>query len=79
MAPPNVPARHEAIEPCDITDAVFSKIPLVLNEGDELGQWELEQVSDLLTVQSGVYSYTKDDKIENKTRGFATAASPPWA
>jgi hypothetical protein len=54
-----------------VWDAVFSKVPLVLNEGDELGQWELEKVNDLLTMQSGVYSYTNDDKIENKTRGFA--------
>jgi hypothetical protein len=65
-------APHETIQFC--TDAVFSEVPLVLNEGDELGQWELEEVRDLLTVQSGVYSYTKDDKIENKTRGFAAGS-----
>jgi hypothetical protein len=65
-------APHETIQFC--TDAVFSKVPLVLNEGDELGQWELEEARELLTVQSGVYSYTKDDKIENKTRGFAAGS-----
>jgi hypothetical protein len=39
-----------------------------------LGQWELEEVHDLLTVQSGVYSYMKGDKIENKTRGFSAGS-----
>ncbi|HEY8649318.1 MAG TPA: hypothetical protein VIL70_00230, partial [Chthoniobacterales bacterium] len=62
-------APHETVQFC--TDATFSKVPLVLNEGDELGQWELEKVNDLLTVQSGVYSYLKGEKIDNKTRGFA--------
>jgi hypothetical protein len=56
------------------TDAVFSKVPLALNEGGELGQWELEEVHDLLTGQSGVYSYMKGDKIENKTRGFSAGS-----
>jgi hypothetical protein len=60
---------HKIVQFC--TDAVFSKVPLVLNEGDGLGQWEVEKVDNLLTVQSGVYSYTKGDKIENKRRGFA--------
>ena len=31
----------------------------------------MEKVNDLLTVQSGVYSYLKGEKIDNKTRGFA--------
>ena len=29
---------------------------------------------DLLTVQSGVYSYIKGDKTENKTRGFSAGS-----
>ena len=63
------------------TDATFSKVPLVLNEGDELGQWELEKVNDLLAVQERVYSYLKGDEIDNKTRGFAAGnveARPCW-
>jgi hypothetical protein len=50
-------APHEIVQFC--TDAVFSKVPLVLDEGKGLGQWELEEVHDLLTVQSGVYSYLR--------------------
>jgi hypothetical protein len=66
-------APHEIVQFC--TDAVFSKVPLTLNEGDELGQWELEKVSDLLTVQSGIYSYKdKDGEVENKSRGFMASS-----
>jgi hypothetical protein len=66
-------APHEAAQFC--TDEVFSKVPLKLDEGKELGQWELEEVKELLTVQGGVYSYLMEDgKIENKTRGFAAGS-----
>jgi hypothetical protein len=61
-------APHEVVQFC--TDAVFSKVPLVLNEGKELGQWEVETVHDLLTVQSGIYSSRKGDNAANKSRGF---------
>jgi hypothetical protein len=53
---------------------VFSKTPLTLDEGGGLGQWELEKVTDLLTVQSGIYSYRKGDEIENKARGFTVSS-----
>jgi hypothetical protein len=49
--------------------AVFSRVPLVLDEGKGLGQWELEEGKGLLTVQSGIYLYLKDGKVENKARG----------
>lgn len=61
-------APHEIVQFC--TDAVFSKVPLNLNEGKELGQWERDEVKGLLTVQSGVYSYTKAGKITNMSRGY---------
>ena len=61
-------APHEIVQFC--TDAVFSKVPLTLDEGGGLGQWDCKQVEDLLTVQSGIYSYRRGDKIENKSRGF---------
>jgi hypothetical protein len=61
-------APHEIVQFC--TDAVFSRVPLKLDEGDGLGQWEGETIHGLLTVQSGIYSYLKGDKVENKARGF---------
>lgn len=65
-------APHKIIQFC--TDAVFNQVPLNMDEGKELGQWELEEVRDLITIQSGVYSYIKGDKTENKTRGFSTGS-----
>jgi hypothetical protein len=62
-------APHDIVQFC--TDATFSKVPLRLEEGKELGQWGREVVHDLLTVQSGVYSYLEGEEIDNKTRGFA--------
>ena len=35
---------------------------------------ELETIRGLLTVQSGIYSYLKDDKVENKARGFMVSS-----
>jgi hypothetical protein len=70
-------APHETAQFC--TDAVLSKVPLILNEGDELGQWELEKVTGLLTVQSGVYSYLKDGKIDNRRGALRRAMLPQWA
>jgi hypothetical protein len=61
-------APHETVQFC--TDAVFSKVPLKLDEGKGLGQWEREEVKGLLTVQSGVYSYVKAGKPVNMSRGY---------
>jgi hypothetical protein len=61
-------APHEIVQFC--TDAVFSKVPLKLNQGKELGLWEREEIRGLLTAQSGIYSYIKKSE---KTRRLEAA------
>lgn len=53
------------------TDAVFSRIPLDLNIGDRLGEWEETVYESLTYLKSGLYyGTTLDGKDVEKTRGF---------
>lgn len=54
------------------TDGVFSTVPLKLDEGQELGQWESTIYDAILFMQSGVYfTLQGDDWSKGKTRGFS--------
>lgn len=54
------------------TDAVYSRVPLSLPLGNELGDWEYHTYDNLLIVQPGLYALNVDtDKAEiRKTRGI---------
>lgn len=52
------------------TDAVFSTVPLPLNVGEGLGQWELTVYDGIMYVQSGVYWALKDGEWKARSRGF---------
>lgn len=52
------------------TDAVFSTVPLDLDEGPELGQWERKEYDSITYIQSGFYYATQGDKVVVKYRGM---------
>jgi hypothetical protein len=53
------------------TDAIFSMVPLDLDLGTKLGQWEETQFEDITYVQSGTYWATESNgNLVNKYRGF---------
>lgn len=53
------------------TDGVFSRAPLGVIAGSELGAWEIETAQNLKIVMNGVYLLQHaDGRIEAKTRGF---------
>jgi len=52
------------------TDGIFSSVPLDVENGSGIGQWELSQCDDILIAQSGVYFYQKGGEWFKKTRGF---------
>lgn len=51
------------------TDAVYSLVPLELDVGKRLGQWELSELEDLFIVQPGLY--WSPDKRKKKSRGLS--------
>jgi hypothetical protein len=52
------------------TDAMFVRAPLNVAEGEELGQWESTEFTDMLYMQSGTYfAHEVDGTAVNKTRG----------
>lgn len=52
------------------TDSVMSTVPLDLDYGTQLGQWDLEEWDDLIYLQNGVYFYKKNGKWKSKIRGL---------
>lgn len=56
------------------TDAIFSRAPLALDIGEQLGQWEATEYTSLTYLKSGMYYGTKIEKgVEKeveKTRGI---------
>lgn len=56
------------------TDGIFSSVPLTLDVGENLGQWELTTYDQMIYLQSGFY-YKKDGKgWSAKYRGFDKAS-----
>jgi hypothetical protein len=51
------------------TDAVYSLVPLPLDVGKRLGQWEMAELNDLFIVQPGLY--WSPDKRKKKSRGLS--------
>jgi hypothetical protein len=51
------------------TDAVYSLVPLPLDVGERLGQWEQAELSDLFIVQPGLY--WSPDRRKKKSRGLS--------
>lgn len=66
------PADIIAVE----TDGIYSKVPLDLPLGTELGQWEHTKYSKIIYVQSGVYWTVAEDGTVNqaKVRGFGSGS-----
>jgi hypothetical protein len=66
------PADIIAVE----TDGIYSRVPLDLDEGQHLGQWEAEIYSEIIYVQSGVYWTRGQDGTVNKAkvRGFGSGS-----
>lgn len=62
---------------CMMTDGIYSRVPLQLDCGDQLGQWEDAIHSSMLCVQAGVY-YVQNDSTWNtiKLRGFDSDTFP---
>lgn len=50
------------------TDSVASTVPLDLDIGDGLGQWELTEYEDMTYVQSGIYFCDGESVTANKAR-----------
>jgi len=59
------------------TDALFSLVPLELNTGTGLGEWEVTEFSEICYIQNGLYYGTKTngEKVE-KYRGFDKGSLP---
>jgi DNA polymerase family B len=55
------------------TDAVYSSVPLDLNIGSGLGQWEETVYDGIVYVQSGMYFAKERDEWKYRTRGFSRA------
>lgn len=53
------------------TDGIWSTSPLELEEGEGLGQWEVDSFSELIQAQSGVYWVTTDKGEKQFCRGFS--------
>lgn len=66
------PADIVAVE----TDGIYSKVPLSLDIGRGLGQWEAEEYSEIIYVQSGVYwTVSKNGMVHKaKVRGFGSGS-----
>lgn len=54
------------------TDAVFSTVPLDLDIGTGLGQWERKEYDEICYLQSGLYYALTPDKLVCKSRGMDT-------
>lgn len=61
---------HDVISFC--TDGLFSTKVHRVNEGTELGQWEINTHDEIVAAQSGVYWYRDGEKWIEKYRGFDT-------
>lgn len=53
------------------TDGIISTVPIPLECGSELGQWEEKIIDDLIIVQNGVYKYSCHGDEHIRARGFA--------
>lgn len=67
--------RAAMLAPNDViafeTDAIFSRVPLALDIGERLGQWDETKYSSLTYLKSGMYFGTlADGKEVEKTRGI---------
>jgi hypothetical protein len=51
------------------TDALYSLVPLSLDVGERLGQWEAAELADLFIVQPGLY--WSPDRRKKKSRGLS--------
>lgn len=56
------------------TDAIISTKPLDLPLSEELGDWEMFEINDLILLQSGFMTYLKKGERKWKRRGFAMKA-----
>lgn len=52
------------------TDGIFSTVPLALDVGESLGQWECTVFDSMLYLQSGFYFKRESDRWSAKYRGF---------
>lgn len=52
------------------TDGIASTVPLNLDEGGDLGEWEGYYADWVFCVQPGVYQVCKEGNIETRSRGF---------
>lgn len=57
------------------TDGIITTRPLDIPTGPKLGEWDYEEISELLFLQSGVYEYTDSQgERHTKLRGFDSRA-----
>lgn len=52
------------------TDGIYSTVPLALDIGESLGQWESKEYDDIVYLQSGFYFAKDGGTWKAKTRGF---------
>lgn len=52
------------------TDGIFSTVPLTVEVGEKLGQWELTEYEQMVYLQSGFYFKKTDKGWSAKYRGF---------
>lgn len=52
------------------TDSIFSLVPLSLEIGERLGQWESDTLEDIIYLQSGVSITKRGGQWKHKSRGF---------
>jgi len=76
--------RASLLAPDDIlsfeTDAVFSRVPLDLDIGSDLGQWDETEYTSLTYLKSGIWWGTLPDGTEvEKTRGINKGSLPRMA
>jgi hypothetical protein len=55
------------------TDGIASTVPLNLDIGDELGEWEYKNAEWVFCVQPGVYQVSENGTVSIRTRGFGKA------
>lgn len=52
------------------TDGIISRVPLQLEIGKGLGNWEAEEWDSTILVQPGIYQLTRDNSVIQHNRGF---------
>jgi hypothetical protein len=64
-------ANTRAIIACE-TDGIYSRVPLDLRIGDQLGEWEYDEYDRMLYVQSGIYFGRQNGEWRKaRTRGIS--------